>query len=135
MDAAQEQASLFPKIFRFITEYHLSEQSIFYFKLTAVSFFSGLLLLGIGIQLIVLQQNREEARQASSQREQVIKELSYWKSLVGKYKDYRDVYYRIATLSYQLGNKDESKLYVRKTLELDPNFEAGKVLGAKVGAL
>ncbi len=43
------------------------------------------------------------------------------------------VYYKIASLDYRVGNIDESKEYLKKALEIDPNFKDGYVLGAKVG--
>lgn len=133
MDSAQKRASHFPNIFRFITEYQLPPQSVLYLKVTAVSFFSAILLMGISLQMLIFLQNKEEAKRVVSQREQVLKELAYWKGMVQKFEGHRDIYYRIAALNYRLGKKDESKLFVRKALELDPNFQEGRVLGAKVG--
>mgnify|MGYP004417280321 FL=1 len=59
--------------------------------------------------------------------------ITYWEGISEKYKGYRDVYYRIAALQFKVGNVAASQEYVKKALELDPNFPEGHVLGAKVG--
>ncbi len=124
--------SNFPNISRFITETPFSEKHIFYFKLSAVSFFSGFLLLGIVIQSISLLQNLNSVKAITSEREKVSKEIAYWKNVSTQYSDYRDVYFRIAALEYKMGNTQQSTEYMEKALLLDPNFEAGKVLGEKI---
>lgn len=64
---------------------------------------------------------------------QLQQQVTYWEGIADKYQGYRDVYYRLASLQYRLGNVEESQKYVRKALEVDPNFSAGHVLGAKIG--
>ena len=71
-------------------------------------------------------------KEITSQREAVSKEISYWKNISSQYEDYRDVYFRIAALEYKMGNTQQSTEYMQKALLLDPNFEAGKVLGEKI---
>ena len=124
--------SNFPNISRFITETPFSEKHIFYFKLSAVSFFSGFLLLGIAIESFSLLQNLNSVKEITSQRQAASKEISYWKNISSQYEDYRDVYFRIAALEYKMGNTQQSTEYMQKALLLDPNFEAGKVLGEKI---
>ena len=123
----------FPNIYRFITERQLSPRTVFFTKVAVTSFFSGLLLIGIILQSVTLYQNAQEVKRLKSERVGVATELEYWKKIAAEYKGYRDVYYRIAVLEYKLGNTSESKDYIRKALELDPNFQAGRVLGAKIG--
>ena len=60
-------------------------------------------------------------------------EVAYWEQIANKYQGYRDVYYRIAALQYKLGNTVTSSQYVKKALQLDPNFPEGNVLGMHVG--
>lgn len=67
------------------------------------------------------------------ERAHLEREVSYWQQVADKYKGYRDVYYRIATLQFKLGNVSASQEYVKKALDLDPNFPEGRVLGTKVG--
>ena len=53
----------------------------------------------------------------------------YWQGIVSKYKDYRDGYFQLAVLEYQLGNIQKAKLHLDEVLKLDPNFEKGRELG------
>ena len=48
--------------------------------------------------------------------------------IIKTYPNYRDGYFRLATLEYELGNRNKAKEYVQKALELDPNFEEGRRL-------
>ncbi len=119
-----KKISLFPKIYRFITES---------WKLIVTSFVSGLLLIAIALQSVSLYQNLQEEKKLSSDRQKTVAELAFWKQTVGKYKNYRDAYFKIATLEYRLGDVDEAKIYLKKILDLDPNFgkarEMEKILG------
>lgn len=120
----KSKLSFFPRIFRFITEE---------WKLILTSFASGLILIAIVIQGLGLYQNIKEQQKTKIEREKLIKELSYWKSTASQYKNYRDVYFKIAALEYELGNIEESKIYVKKVLDIDPSFEQAKTLKAQVG--
>ncbi len=118
------KTSLFPKITRFITES---------WKMMVVSFLSGLLIMGIFLQGLSLQKNLAAERKTSTDREKIAIEINRWKKNLEKYPDYRDGYYKLASLEYKLGNIEESKKYIKKALRLDPNFKEGQVLGAEVG--
>jgi hypothetical protein len=133
MNPAQSQASQFPNIYRFITEYPLPDKYLFYGKVLVSSFFSGVLVIGIALQVMFFVQNRQETSRVVAEREQVVGEAKYWETMADKYKGYRDIYYHMAVLKYRLGDANASKTYVKKALELDPNFEEGRVLGAKIG--
>lgn len=80
----------------------------------------------------MLQQIKQQ-QYLAQERVRLQREIQYWQGVADKYKGYRDVYYRIASLQYRLGNVEESQKYVKKALELDPNFPEGSVLGAKIG--
>jgi tetratricopeptide (TPR) repeat protein len=101
-------------------------------KLLVVSFSSGILLISILLQSTALIQNLEAVHGMQQERGKVIQEIQYWKQAAEKYKGYRDVYFRIAALEYKVGDMAESKKYMEKALELDPNFEAGRILGEKI---
>lgn len=121
---SSNKVSLFPRITRFITES---------WKLIATSFISGILLILIMIQAANLYNNTQKIKKVKRDHEKVVREIKYWKSTLGKYDNYRDSYFKIASLDYRVGNIDESKEYLKKALEIDPNFKDGYVLGAKVG--
>jgi len=125
--------TLFPSFFRFITEYSFTEQQGQNIKVFLASFLSVFLLGLIFLQGVVLFHQLDERKFLAVQRSQLQKEVQYWQQVADKYQGYRDVYYRIASLQYKLGNVEESQSYIKKALELDPNFPAGHVLGAKVG--
>ncbi len=55
-------------------------------------------------------------------------QLSYWKKLIEEKPDYRDAYIMAAFLSYQLGEKGQTKEFLQKALTLDPNSSASHKL-------
>lgn len=63
-----------------------------------------------------------------AERGKIEKELTFWKGEQRRYPNYRDIYFKIASLNYQLGNKEEAKVSLDKALEIDPNFENGREL-------
>lgn len=121
-----------PSIFRFITEYTLSDKAITHAKLMIIGFFSGLLLVSIAYQTNKLFHNLQAVQVMRHERGKINQEIVYWKHVSERYEGYRDVYFRIAALEYKIGNKRESEQYMEKALEIDPNFEAGRVLGEKI---
>ncbi len=123
----------FPNIYRFITERQFIEKSLSISKVLIISVVSGLLLAQIILRSMTLLHNLEEEKRITNVRAQINGEVNYWKKVAKEYKNYRDAYYQIAVLEYKLGNIDDSKKYVKKALELDPNFKSGNVLGEKVG--
>jgi tetratricopeptide (TPR) repeat protein len=121
-----------PRIPRFITEDVLSIQTIFYLKLILICFVSAMLMLQIVREAVVLPKNLALARDVQDNRHKVALEIAHWKRLADQYIGYRDIYYRIAFLEYTQGDFAEAKKYVQKALEVDPNFDAGRVLGEKI---
>jgi tetratricopeptide (TPR) repeat protein len=120
----KQKISLFPKINRFITES---------WKLILVSFISGLILIGIILQSSSLYAGLQEQRKIEGERSKTEKELAFWKNSLARYKNYRDIYLKIASLEYQLGDRDSAKDDVKKALEIDPNSEKGRQLEKIVG--
>ncbi|MCL5970930.1 MAG: tetratricopeptide repeat protein [Patescibacteria group bacterium] len=45
---------------------------------------------------------------------------------MSRYKDYRDGYFRLAILEYQLNDNAKAQEYLDKVMKLDPNFEEGR---------
>jgi tetratricopeptide (TPR) repeat protein len=128
-----ETIALFPRNLRFITEGKFTERQSRNIKVVLVSVASLFLLALIFLQSITLWYNIREQQNLVLEREQLQNEAAYWEQVATKYQGYRDVYYRIASIQYRLGNYNESQKYVKKALELDPNFPQGHVLGAQVG--
>lgn len=128
-----ETIALFPKNLRFITEYTFTESQSRAIKITLVSIVSLFLLALIFLQSVVIWDNVKQRETLLQERQQLQSEVSYWEGVASHYQGYRDVYYRIAALQYKLGNIGESQKYIKKALELDPNFPEGRVLGTEVG--
>jgi len=53
---------------------------------------------------------------ATSKREGLLKEQSYWQDVVSRHPGYRDAEFKLAVLSYQLGEKDKAKNYLDDVL-------------------
>jgi len=63
-----------------------------------------------------------------NERQKIETEKEYWVGIVTKHPNYRDGYFKLALLEYQLKNYNESRTHLEKTLQLDPNFEKGREL-------
>jgi tetratricopeptide (TPR) repeat protein len=124
---------LFPKNLRFITEYTFSPNQSYTIKVILTSVVSIFLLGLIFLQGVSIRNTLQQQKIFAQQRLEMENEVKYWENIANQYQGYRDVYYRIAALQYKLGNIAESQKYVKKALELDPNFPKGHVLGAHVG--
>lgn len=73
--------------------------------------------------------NMEAAlNQAKEEPKMIRQEISFWEEVIQKKADYRDAYFRLAVLNYQIGQKEEAKRYLERTLELDPDFEPAQKL-------
>jgi len=64
------------------------------------------------------------------QRQQIQDKINFWQSIADKYEGYKDAYFQMAILDYNLGNFKKAKLDDQKALTLDPNFEDAKNLNA-----
>jgi tetratricopeptide (TPR) repeat protein len=122
----------FPRIPRFITEEVISVKTLFIFKLLLICAVSALLMLQIVREAVTLPKNLAQARLVQDSNQKVVSEIAQWKKMADTYTGYRDIYYRIAFLEYSQGNLDEAKKYIQKALDVDPNFDAGRVLGEKI---
>lgn len=124
-ESQPQKIDLFPKIYRFITEQG---------TIMVVSFVSGVVIIGIILQVTRLKDNLQKITSLKQQRLQIAKELQYWQDLARQHGDYRDAYVKLASLQYQLGEKVQAQKSMEKVLSLDPNFKEGNVLGAKIKA-
>lgn len=87
-----------------------------------------ILFLALVLVSFDLYKNYQKNEELLAKREEITQKIKYLENVVLKYKDYRDGYYQLAILEYNLGNFDKAKFYLQKTLELDPNFEKGREL-------
>jgi hypothetical protein len=90
-----------------------------------VGFASGILLfMSISLGVQVSSQTQELAR-LRSMHEGIVEEIAHWQKITREHADYRDGYFRIALLQYQVGNEELARMNLEKSLNLDPNFAPG----------
>lgn len=75
-----------------------------------------------------LLQKLEEIRKTKNEPQRINEEIQKWEKIVLAKPDYRDAYFQLAILHYQLYNDKQAKEYLEKTLSLDPNFDPAKKL-------
>ncbi|SRR5258708_713915 len=104
--------SQFPNIYRFITD------RWFLFGLIC-----GILLVGIIILVSTIRFNMERKQELEKERASIQKQLTFWQKNVKQNSGYRDAYFQMALLEYQLGNFQAGEGYLAKVKLLDPNFQ------------
>jgi len=87
-----------------------------------------LLLAGIGVFSFKAYENFNKTQQISLQRQKIQEKINFWQSIANKYEGYKDAYFQMAVLDYQLGNFQKAKQENLRALILDPNFEDAKKL-------
>lgn len=60
--------------------------------------------------------------------QRIRQEISFWEKVVSEKPDYRDAYLQLAILNHQVYENDKAKRYLKKALDLDPNFRPTKEL-------
>ena len=123
----------FPKIYRFITERikktrkELRVMIIGFVIVVVVTLF-----LAISIDLAISIKAQSETQR---QRQTLVSQVNYWQDIVKKEPGYRDGYFMLSVLEYQLRNFQQSKIYLDKVISIDPNFSPAidfeKVLNSK----
>ena len=122
------QIKQLPSIFRFITERATASPRAAA-KITLASVFSLLLLGAIISQSLILKNNLKDLAQITQVRKSLQKEIAHWKKVSEEHKTYADIYLKIASLEYRLGNTQESKIFMEKAFSIDPYTQQGRVLG------
>lgn len=120
----EEKKREFPRISRIIPDISVpSLRRVFWNKYFLVSFISTFISVAILMQGIDLTKHIRELQGIRSEREQVVREITYWEDVVSKHQDYRDGYLKLALLEYRLGNTQKAKAYIEKSLSIDPNHK------------
>lgn len=123
--AHQKSQNKLPSISRFITEL-----PIFKFKWSGRLVLIGVLYLTLIIAVVYagldLYNNVLKFKKVEAARQKTQQEIKKWEEIAGKHTDYRDAYYKLAVLQYQMGNTGKAKLYLQRVLDLDPNFEPAR---------
>lgn len=97
--------------------------SIFINKYFIVSFLTTFLGVALTLQGISVQKSLTSLQNLKGERTKIEKEVGYWKGVLKTHPKYRDAYFKLALLSYQLGDKNKARMYLEKTLEIDPNYK------------
>lgn len=75
----------------------------------------------------------QDLEQLNSKRAKLVSEKRYWQMVIAKYPQYRDAYLKLATIAYQVGEKEQAKMYIEKVFALDPNSMQGMMVEREMG--
>ena len=99
----QKEVQVFPSIPREIPEpFHVVKFILN--KYFLVSFVSTFLSVAIALQGLDMVRDMQRLREAQSKKQEILREIAYWEGVTRQYDDYRDGYFRLALLEYQLNN-------------------------------
>jgi hypothetical protein len=120
----KKQTRQFPKIYLIITE----ELKFFRrkFKIIAFGFVFGVIFALLLISAIDLVANVGKKNSLDTQRKHLQSQVAYWQNFVNKQKGYRDGYFMLAVLNYQLKDFEKAGEYLAKTLSIDSGFSPAK---------
>lgn len=129
----QKPIPQFPNIFRFITEHkNLIFRYFFLTRIALICLISMLLLTATINQSLELQNNIEREKKLILDRKNIEKEINFWEKIAEKYQDYPDIYLKIASLEYKLGDKQAAQIFIDKALSINPDAKQARVLGEKI---
>lgn len=60
-------------------------------------------------------------------------EISFWEKIVNEKPSYRDAYLQLAILNYQIYETEKVREYLKKAIELDPNYKPARELEKILG--
>ncbi len=103
-----------------------------YVYVFAICFICGIVLMGMLLVERSIAQNYNQLQTAKAARASIEKQVIQWKTIIQKYSDYRDGYYHLAILEYELGNKMDAQKYNKQALIIDPNFILARELENKL---
>lgn len=92
-------------------------------KIEALVFIYVVTIFFILILAFNLFINIQKQNEINFQREKIQSEIRLWQDIADKFKNYKEAYYQLAVLEYELGDIEKAKFYISKSLYLDPNFD------------
>ena len=119
--AKPKKVRKFPRNYRIIPEKIKKEELIF--TIGIFSIFAAILILSAD-----LYSNINEQKKVTDEKIRILNEISFWQNIAQDRPNYRDAYYNLALLSYELRDFENARLNLEKVLSLDPNFEKGREL-------
>lgn len=108
-----------PSNSRFITDKINIDDFAFYLGFLCI--FVALLIISFSLYI-----NIKEERRIASEKIRINSEINFWENQTEKYPEYRDAYFSLSLLNYEIGDLDASRLYLEKVLQIDANFIKGK---------
>ncbi len=114
-------------LFRLLNQAKLQKTTVLLAKALSIAI---MLFLTVGIVILAakLFQEYKKYENISLQRENLRGQIKFWQSVADKYPGYKDAYFRMALLEYQLNDYQKAKDANSKALILDPNFNDAKKL-------
>ena len=122
-----------PQIFRKITARAPFLTSIHLWRWLIVIIILSILALQIVQMGQTLYSNYYESQIILAQKQAIEAEIAKWEKIVMERPNYRDAYFELALLTYQLNRPDETKMYLNKVFELDPNYQPARELEKILG--
>lgn len=101
-------------------------------KIVLFNFTCGFLLTGIVLVGNEIRANKTRLVEARAAEQTAAAELAYWKGVVKTHAGYRDAFYQVARLEYQLGNRQAALSAVSEALVLDPLSEKVQRLAEEI---
>jgi len=121
-----------PSIFRRITELRLPQVRVIPEKELIVGFVCGCMVVGIGFSSLRFVDSVKAYNAVLDEKQTLLKQKSYWQSVVTQFPDYRDAHFRLGVLLYQEGDRQQARVEVKKALQLDPLFVQGREFLARI---
>jgi hypothetical protein len=97
-----------------------------------VGFVSGILLFLVVTLGLKVQAQAGELTKKQQMHDSISAEISHWQQITKQYPQYRDGYFRLALLQYELGNEQLAGISLEKTLTIDPNFAPARAFQEKL---
>lgn len=132
---------VFPKNNRIISEHIvLLKQALYSGKAVLIQRFKIIFFVLFGIFIVLplviltvltminLKNDQQKKDIAMVERQKVMNEIVYWQHVADTHKDYRDAYFALASLEYQVKDFSKAWVYIQKCLTLDPNYQQGRNL-------
>ena len=114
----KKQNRKFPSIYRLITDKENAP-----FVVLSIFLVVAIFLVGLDLNKNLEEKNLRQKIYASK-----LQEINFWEENLSKYPEYRDAYFRLAVLYYEVGDFEKSESYLNRVFLLDPSFEEGKEL-------
>lgn len=114
----EKQKNKFPSISRFIPE---KPKENYLFLAGFIFIIICSLVVGFDLYQNFMLQKRLIGETAELQRK-----IVFWENETKEHPDFRDAYFNLALINYQLRNFESSKLNLEKALNIDPNFKKGR---------